>query len=484
MKKIQCFVLFCIFTCALSAQKHIDSLDAREDFKIFESILKKGHPSLYEYIDEDSLNYIFENTKESLSTELSDIALYKKMLCVTDKIKDGHLLLFAPNTIKTDQYYFPLILKLINTQFYTDTDDFGIPVGSKITQINGNKISEILERFKKYVANDGYNLTRIYREIELKFGLYYAYEYGIEKKFSIKYIEPDGKEKNSVLSAESFVTVKHRNTKRNSYFANYHQQENGFDFFNSFIGNKTPFVYYKDNIETAVLVVNSFGGDIRIFQSNLTKIFKEINKKKIKHLVIDVRQNDGGFRANAIHLYSFITNNIFKQIKNRYVASLSVPERKYVTRTFLNEKQFLKDKYNNHPIYDGWKLNFDDLETIMVPDKDRFKGNVYVIAGGATFSSGSSFALNVKNNPDITLIGEETGGGYHFFNGEFPVYYELPNSKIVMIMSMEKISNYTKDKTIPKGSGVPPDRHIILTLEDLRSGKDPELDYVFRLIAG
>ncbi len=485
VQKTRLGILFWItIIYTLSAQKRIDSLAISEDFRIFENILKKGHPSIYEYIDKDSLDYLFTTTKESFTNEFSDIEAYKKMLQITNTIKDGHLLLFAPNTIKTNQYYFPLILKIINTELYTDTDDFGIPTGSKIHQINGRKVVKILEKLKKYAPADGYNLTKKYRDIELKFGLFYAYEYGIERQFNITYITPDGEEKITTLEAESFVKVKLRNTRRNSYFAKYHKQENGFDFFNSYIGNKDPFVYYKEGLNTAILVVNSFGGDIRIFKSKLIKIFKEINKKKIRHLIVDVRNNDGGFRPNAVHLFSFITNNTFRQITSEYVATLTVPEREHVTRTFLNEKQFLTDKFKNHPIYDGWKLTFDDMQAIMVPDKNRFNGKVYVLISGTTFSAGSTFALNAKNDPNITLIGEETGGGYHFFNGEFPVYYEFPNSKIVMIMSMEKIDNYTEDKTIPKGSGVPPDKHIMLSVEDLIKGKDVQLDYILKLIRG
>ncbi|GGX27496.1 S41 family peptidase [Aquimarina muelleri] len=484
MRKIQFFMFFCIYTYVISAQKNIDSIAVKEDFKIFESILKKGHPSLYEYISNDSIENIFKTTKESLKRVTSDIELYKKMINVTDKIKDGHLLLLPPNTIKTDQHYFPLILKLINTEFYVDTDDFKIPIGSKINRINQVEASEILEKLKKHIPSDGYNLTRKYREIELKFGLYFAYEYGIQKEFNIDYTEPNGTEKNSILPSESFTKVRLRNTKRNSYFAKFHQKENGFDYFDAFINKKDPFVYYKNEINTAVLVVNSFGGDIRIFKSKLIKIFQEIHKKKINHLIIDVRRNEGGFRPNAIHLYSFITDSIFKQRTSEYIASLTVPEREYVTRTYFNEKEFLKDRFNNHPIYDGWKLKFDDLETIMVPNKNRFKGKVYVLTSGSTFSAGSTFVLNAKNNPNIMVIGEETGGGYYFHTGEYPVFYEFPNSKIIMTMYMEKINHYILDNTVPKGSGILPDKNILLSTEDLISGKDPELDYIFRWIKG
>ncbi len=483
MQKILVAVLFWITLNTVFAQKPIDSLQAAEDFEVLENILKKGHPSLYTYMSSDDLDLLFKTAKKSLSSATTDIEVFKKMVAIGDKIKDGTLLFFAPKSIKTDQYFFPLILKSINTELYTDTDDFGIPVGSKIDRINQKNVSKILEKLKKYAPSDGFNLTRKYRSIESKFGFYYIYEYGIEKQFCIDYTTPNGEKHQITLAAEPQVTVKLRSAKRNSYFAKYHQQD-AFDFFTTNITNKDPFVYYKNELKTAVLIVNSFAGDVALFKAKLENIFKEIEEKKISHLIIDVRNTDSGFRPNAIQLFSCIAKKPFRQITNEYVVSLSVPEREHATRIFLNEKEFLKTKYSNHPQYDGWKLTFDDLETIMVPLKNRFKGKVYVLTSGTTFATGATFALDAKNDPDITLIGEETGGGYYFTNGRFPVYYELPNSKIGVLLSMVQINQYTKDKTIPVGSGIPPDKHIKLSIESLINGKDPQLDYVFRLIKG
>ncbi|WP_025739632.1 S41 family peptidase [Aquimarina pacifica] len=485
MNKIQFIVLsFSFILHTTSAQKSMDSIHINQDFSIFENILKEAHPSLYEYCSEDSLNTAFYTTKESLGNGLSDIDLYKKMLKITSMVKDGHLQVFAPTSFKTDQYYFPLILKIINTEFYTDTEEFNIPLGSKITKINNKRTSKILEDLKKYVPSDGYNISKKYRGIESRFGQYFAYEYGINQKFTIEYIEPNGSKKNKELLAQSFTEVNLRNTKRSSYFYKYHKKEKGFDFFNSFINNKNPFVYYKKNLNTAVLVVNSFELDTQTFKSKLINIFNEIRKKKTQHLIIDIRRNDKGFRANAVQLYAYLSKNTFKQITSTFVASLSIPQREYAKRVFLNEKEFLKDKFNNHPIYDGWKLTFDDLETMMRANKNRFEGKVYVLTSGTTFSAASSFALNAKNDPDIILIGEETGGGYYCSNLGFPVYYEFPNSKITMIMSMEKMNFYTKEKSIPRGSGIIPDRKILMNINDLIDGKDRDLDYIFRLIKG
>ncbi|MBW1297668.1 S41 family peptidase [Aquimarina litoralis] len=483
MNRIGCIVLLILLSTSLFAQKKIDSTKAKEDFKIFKNILKKGHPGLYDYINEFEYDSLINVTEESLSQEITDIDLFKRMQQITDQIRDGHLMLFAPNTVKSTQYYFPLILKIIQAEFYVDTDDFEIPIGSKITDINGVSAVTILEALKKYAPTDGYNLTRKYRDIELKFGLYYIYEYGLQKEYIIQYIEPNGVSKTVTLPAESFVNAKHRNIKRNSYFSNYHNATDKVAFFSKHINNKEPFVYYKEDLKTAILVVNSFGVDIRAFKSRLVQLFKEIKKKKMKHLIIDIRNNDGGFRPNSVHLYSYVSNKLFKQRTSAFVSSIEVPEKSHVTRTY-GEKEFLKDKFYQHPTYNGWKLDFDDLETMMVPHKDRFKGKTYILAGGTTFSAGSALALLAKNDPDVLLVGEETGGGYYTHIGQFPVYYELPNSKIIMIMSMEKIKHYVKDTSIPRGSGVPPDRAITFSVEDLIQGKDAQLDYILRLIKG
>lgn len=204
MNRIRCIVFLITISTSLFAQKTLTPEKAQEDFKIFENILKQGHPALYEYIDQVTLDSILSTTKGSLSEDITDIELFKKMQQITDQIKDGHLLLFAPNTLNTTQYYFPLILKIIQAEFYIDTDDFDIPIGSKVTTINKTPTATILEALKKYAPTDGYNLTRKYRDIELKFGLFYMYEYGVQKEYTVDYITPNGSKKNNHLSCRIF----------------------------------------------------------------------------------------------------------------------------------------------------------------------------------------------------------------------------------------------------------------------------------------
>jgi len=241
------------------------------------------------------------------------------------------------------------------------------------------------------------------------------------------------------------------------------------------------FILSKTDLSSAIVVINSFDIHERIFKSNISNIIKDIKSKKIKRLIIDLRNNRSGSRVNAIELYSYLAKAPFKQIKRESTVALKIPERKFASEIYINEKEFLENKFKNHPTFDGWSLTFDDLQMLMTPKKSRFEGKIFVLVGGNTFSAAAAFGVMTKNNPEITLIGEDSGGGYHASNSLFPVHYELPNSKIKFALNMIRLDHFTKNSKIPKGSSLSPDKYISLNPEHLILGKDPQLAYLFRL---
>ena len=95
-------------------------------------------------------------------------------------------------------------------------------------------------------------------------------------------------------------------------------------------------------------------------------------------------------------------------------------------------------------INNWWKCTFDD------PKQKKFKGEVYVLIGGKIFSAGSSFSLFCKNQ-GITLVGEETGGGYYTQLGGYPIIYTLPNSEIKILSSFVKLFDLPLIRLLKKG---------------------------------
>jgi len=478
--KFKLIILSIFLPLVLSAQTELTQKQIQEDFTIFKNVLISSHPSLYEYTTKSEWDSIFVDFQKKTPQLKNTPDLFKSINSLANNVKDGHIRIIPPN-METMPQMLPLLIKIIDKKFYTDTEDFGIPVGSEITSIDGIKNEELLNRFLKYSQSDGYNTTKKYRQIEREFGILHFYEFGAKSSYNVTYITPNNQTKTIEILSQSFQSIGMRFPNRNSYFSIYHNKTHKLEHLKNTLGQKMPYVFFIDSINTAVLTVNSFGENPQEFKSKLIDLFKEIKKKKAEALIIDIRQNIGGFRINAINLFSFITDQSFKQRVSENVITSTLLEQKYIKNTMSDYNEFFKTYFEESvKKEDRWILITDRAEEMMKPYKNPYKGKVYVLIGGKTFSAGSAFALNVKNDSKMSLIGEETGGGYHFHTGQFPVLYELPNSKIMFNLSLVKINHYVKDSSVKKGSGILPDTEINLTQQDLINGTDSQLDYIIK----
>lgn len=483
MKIHNTIIIIFLLPLSFFGQKKLSREEVFEDYTIFKDILTIGHPSMYEYTSKAKWDTIFNAFEQKVIMGVkSSNDLFKSISYLADNVKDGHLNILHPK-IDTLPKMFPLLLKIIDGKLHADTDDFGILVGSEITHINNRTSKSILKDLLKYAPSDGFNLTKKHLKIEKEFGILYYYEYGSKNSYSIKYTTPNNKTKTIEITPKSFESIGNRYPLRYSHFALYHKSENPVEYFKSRIAKKWPFVYYIDSINTAVLTVNSFGLEPQKFKSKLVDLFKEFKKNKVENLIIDVRQNIGGYRINAINLFSFLTNKPFKQRISESAVTNVLPQYAYKIHALSDYTEFFEMYFASaKKKEERWVLSKDHALTEMIPHKKTFNGNLYVLIGGNTFSAASAFALSAKNAKNITLIGEETGGGYYFHTAQYSALYELPHSKIMIRMPFVKIDKYIIDNTVPKGSGIFPDKEIRLSVKDLISGVDSQLDYVVKLI--
>ena len=470
--KIKILYLAILLPLIVLGQKRLTNEQVLEDYKILKNVLTKGHPNLYEYTSKSEWDSLFTDfEKNKIKTIDNNNDLYKSITKLTDYVGDGHLIIMRPQ-LDSVPNLFPLWLKIINKKLYIDTDDFDIPVGSEIISIDGLNSKELRNRLMKYVPSDGFNETKKDRQLEMEFGILHFYEFGVKSTYQVKYRTPGDEVIINTIKSQTFESIGKRFTKRNSFLALKTLSEKG------------PHLYFIDSLKTAVLTLNTFNLDVERFKLALVDIFKNIKRKKAKNLIIDIRQNKGGYPLNAIKAFSYIANEPFKQQVSSYVTTDSLPEEQYsqnLVNGYTYETFFKKYYHNTERTENGWKSTTDENEPLMIPNKKRFKGKVYVLIGGKTFSAGSSFALFCKNQ-GITLVGEETGGSYYTQAGGYPIIYTLPNSNIKALISFVKISRYTKDETVKKGIGIVPDIEIPLTVKHLIEKKDSQLDYVIKQI--
>ena len=106
--------------------------------------------------------------------------------------------------------------------------------------------------------------------------------------------------------------------------------------------------------------------------------------------------------------------------------------------------------------------------------------DVYVLTNGLTFSASSLFCNAVKGQHNITLIGEETGGGWYGNSGIMIPDITLPVTKLRVRLPYFRIVQY--HHISEKGTGVIPDIYIKPVYKDVINGVDTKMEKVREMI--
>ncbi len=106
---------------------------------------------------------------------------------------------------------------------------------------------------------------------------------------------------------------------------------------------------------------------------------------------------------------------------------------------------------------------------------------VVVLINGATYSAGEMTTEILKQLPQVTAVGDTTGGGSAggWSTGNGVMDYELPSGKLISVGTVD-IRRY--DNLPWEWLGVAPDIRIEQTAEDIENGIDPQLEYAIELL--
>ncbi|MGE4513701.1 MAG: S41 family peptidase, partial [Chryseobacterium sp.] len=233
----------------------------------------------------------------------------------------------------------------------------------------------------------------------------------------------------------------------------------------------------------AYIKVKSFSGDYSAkFYKNA---FDKIKNTEASYLIIDVRNNYGGSLEEIHKLYSYLTSEPYILIKPSQVNSATTPLKtnyfrksnllQYTFKTFTYPAFFFAQTFSTYK-KDGkfyYKIKADKPAK---PDKNSFKGKIFVLINGASFSASSILTSKLKNDKKAILVGEETGGANDGTVAGFYSYQVLPNSKIDLPIGLVLVQpdiDFTHTK-----KGVLPDVVIKETMEDIIHKRDPQLDWI------
>jgi C-terminal processing protease CtpA/Prc len=112
--------------------------------------------------------------------------------------------------------------------------------------------------------------------------------------------------------------------------------------------------------------------------------------------------------------------------------------------------------------------------------RHHYDGQVYILTGGNSFSATTLFASTLMKQENVTVVGEETGGGAYGNSAWLIPDVTLPETGVRFRLPLFRL---VINKEIPKnGKGVQPEVESRPTIQAIKNGVDFKLEKARELI--
>ena len=443
------FIVLLVVSFHLSAQ-HIQKEAVLEDLNFLVDNIEKYNPALPVYHpDFNSLSTQLIQKIERDSISIFDYFTAVSKICAL--AHEGHFGLgdwkdiVHKGLIDNERSYLPIEVKLFSGKLYVSADYSNeqlLNKGDEIVAINGIKIASILNQLLEVTPSDGDIKTYAYRKIEDGFNWLYMFHIEEVDHFEIELIDQNSSKK----------TVKVDALVRSDQVANYKKYYSKSNQQNS--NESMGFYDLSYENDYAKLTLPSFDfrrvNKYEVKSKKLYKtLFADLQKKGVKHLIIDLRDNTGGRNEFADDIVPFILKS-------------------------SNGDSFLKKTIS-------WEGK-EKVYAMPKASKLAFVGKLYILVNGKTFSAGSSLARYLKEYGNATVIGTETGTRYDGFAAGSSQHVNLPNSQVEIRIPRYHILYPKSEKQKNTNRGLIPDYEINYSFKDYAEGVDVQLNKAISLI--
>ncbi|MFZ9661086.1 MAG: S41 family peptidase, partial [Chitinophagaceae bacterium] len=483
MKSVHCYLLLLFILLYTSCSTAIyDPLykfspeKLKEDYTVSRRLLEKFHPSIYWYTSKDSMNAVFDQHYRQINDSMNIQEFAYKIIAPTlSSIHCGHTS-FSYNSYTRERLAslrlstFPLQVRTWNdsmmvTGSMASTDSL-IKRGSMIHSINGITTHQILDSLMNILPADGYSRNSNYIRISSGFPFLYRNVFGENKLFKIEFSDSSGKKTIELPAYDPIADSALR-----QYSSPLKEMENS-RLYNA------RHLEIIDSTNTAIMTVNTFEAGYML-HTFFRKSFRKLDKKNIKNLIIDIRYNGGGLVTHYTHLARYLRNSPFKVTDSSFAVrnKLGSDGRYFYNRLINAFALRLISKQGDDGLFHFgfWERKF------YAPHKKHFyTGNTYILTSGPTFSAGSLFAHTIKGQKNITILGEETGGGNYGNNGLLIPLVRLPHTGLRIRMPLFRMVQFQPG--IKDGRGVLPDVHVPLNAEAILNEFDLKMYKAKQLI--
>ncbi len=468
MKKIKLSFLIGMLTIVTVTAQKFSAGQIKQDLSIFRKSLEETHPGLYRYTTKQWFDSAFANTVANIKDSITQKEFYQMLAPLVARIKCGHTKFFPQSDVNLNHFHyfydttklFPIRLfftenKVFISGSYNEDTDKQL-YGAEILRINSEPLSEIKEKLMTFIPADGNVTSSKYLELNNYFPAWYANFINAPDSFQVDLLMNDGA-KSQINLKPVTLSIINRQIKAG-------QNNNQANFSLDFLENNIAMMKIRNFYPL------SPKDDYKQF---LRESFLRIKNNKTEHLIIDLRDNEGGMDRWGALLYSYLTDKKFD-----YYRELRLSGVKFTTEPYLDKPKFFGILKLLVRKKDG-KYYWTRHKNLKVqkPQRNPYKGKVYVLVNGNSYSVTAEFAAIAKSNNRALFFGQETGGAYEGNNSGTFAFVNLPNSRLTLAMPM--LAYYLDVKSVnPMDRGILPDYYIPQVLD----GKDKETDFVIDFI--
>lgn len=499
----------------------------QKDIDFVQKNLYARHPDYDYYTPKSVLDARFDSLRKAIDHPMTSNEFFVRISPVIASVRQGHMAtLPAPRKVSRERKkYLKTMgaspLQQFDYQWENDhlyviknrSEDSSIRKGWEVVAINDLNVRDIYTKYSRTFTSDGYNQTALPGFFARRIPTFYNEELGPMDSLNytfktksgdivVKEIRRTAKktaDKAAVTDSTKTGVVKSNNLKSDSTAIAQKEKEKlkaqkekieennkslyGYDKAKKEYIRSLKF-YGKDST-LAYLKIGQFGEGR--FKKAYTKLFDSIYKVKSEVLVLDLRDNPGGRAMEITELYKYFADSSFKIYAPSKVSSkssllnagfynrmpkaiwpfFSIYYPFYAVHRFVNTKKHADGSY----YYAGMSGN-----KWKQPHEHAFKGKVYLLINGGSFSAACLMASRLSVLPNVTVVGEETGGDFNGTVAGIMPILNLPHSNIIWRIGLMHVRPV--NRTDVKGRGIFPDQAFGQPVKDVIADKDQAMDWI------
>ena len=321
-----------------STPPNVTKTKFQSDFRLFTQILKQAHAGIYKYHSPRQVDSVFALYQHRITDSTDLLTLYSYLAAATTYLGSLHDSVSLPDSTRErlaqQTVFFPYPVRLLDSVLVCDARGGTLPAGAIIEQINEIPVSKLLARLEQYYTTDGNHQAGKQIGINQHFSWFFRLAYGPYHSFRVVYHRCGQRVKHQMSVAAQSLASSKRQPRYNPF------------------PSPTDLPDYAFQLlrprSTALLTVNTFefkGEQERAHRHYihfLDSCFRLIKHQRIRHLIIDIRQNGGGDDPNDLVTFSYLAHQPFRENKTAFTLFQKVPFPQYYLEEEKGERTELE----------------------------------------------------------------------------------------------------------------------------------------------